>query len=80
MYICAEKALGWKQNITVIPCVGITAIFLKCNLLFNYSVFCTCSVVDMYFLHNEKIFSKLKYVTIILIYVKLNNLLIIGRL
>lgn len=80
MYICAEKALGWKQNITVIPCVGIIAIFLKGNLLFNYSVFCTCSVVDMYFLHNEKIFSKLKYVTIILIYVKLNNLIIIGRL
>lgn len=26
-------------------------------------MFCTCSVVDVYFLHNEKIFSKLKYVT-----------------
>lgn len=60
MYICAEKALGWKQNIKGIPCVGIIAIFLKCNLLFNYSVCCTCSVVDKYFLHNEKIFFKVK--------------------
>lgn len=80
MYICAEKVLGWKQNITGISCVGIIVIFLKCNLLLNYSVFCTCSVVDMYFLHYEKFFSKLKYVTIILIYTKLNNLIIMGKL